>query len=603
MQSLSWYVERLRGMSPAEVLWRIRSTVRDQLDRPRFALGLYPSLPSMSPASELADVGPGFRLCDWESRAYRSQQLQPDEERWQAGLRERAEKLLSHKISFFSLDDCYLGDPIDWNRDHEAGVAAPGGFAGSIDYRDYRVTGDAKIVWELNRHHHLVVLARAYQVTGDIRYAEAVIAQWRSWCAACPFGQGMNWRSPLELAIRLINWVWAVDLIRESGIITASVYKELLAVVYLHLWEITRKYSQGSSANNHRIGEAAGIFIATQYFPMLDPQGRWNQQSRAILCQEVQTQTYQDGANREQAFGYHLFVLQFFLFSGIVARRAGADFPETYWSQVNNMLEFAGALSEGGDYIPSYGDCDDGYVLDLGHGPEAATGLLAVGAILFARQDFKAWAGGFREAAYWLLGPLARAHFEAILPASGNTTLSSRAFPDSGYYLLQCGRAGAADRVSVLFDCGELGFQSIAAHGHADALSFTLRAFGQDILVDPGTYDYFRYPQWRAYFRSTRAHNTVVIDDRDQSQILGPFLWGIRAEASCLTWEPNLHGGRAVGEHNGYTQLSDPVVHRRTLDLDGEVRTLTILDEIIALEHHRVQISFHVAENLSLIHI
>lgn len=597
MQTLNWYLRRLRSMSAREMLWRVQSTVQTALDRPRFAAGLYPSLPLLPNGLGLLGVGPEFRLHDWDPCLYRSQQLRADEAEWLTHLLERAKKLLDHRISFFALADCYLGDSIDWNREYEIDKAAPTTFAGSIDYRDYRVTGDAKIVWELNRHHHLVVLARAYFMTGDLRYAEAVVSQLRGWCQACPFGRGMNWRSPLELAIRLINWVWALDLIHSSGLVTPAVQQELLPVMYLHVWEITRKYSQGSSANNHRIGEAAGVFIATQYFSVLDPHGKWNQESRAILCEEIVLQTYSDGGNREQAFGYHLFVLQFFLLSGLVARRANSDFTSAYWAYLNNMLEFVGALSEGGDRPPSYGDCDDGYVLDLGNGPEGPAGLLAVGAVLAQRPDFKAWAGGFREAAYWLLGPTSRARFDAIFSATQIMPLCSRAFADSGHYLLQCGLPGADDRISVFFDCGELGFQSIAAHGHADALSFTLRAFGQDIFVDPGTYDYFRYPEWRAYFRSTRAHNTIVIDDCDQSEMLGPFLWGCRAQARCLAWEPWDAGGRVVGEHSGYTRLSDPVVHRRALELDAEVRTLTVCDEIVARDDHQVQLFFHVAEN------
>ncbi len=407
----------------------------------------------------------------------------------------------------------------------------------------------------------------------------------------------MNWRSPLELAIRLINWVWAIDLIRDSSLVTPSVLKELLPVVYLHLWEITRKYSQGSSANNHRIGEAAGVFIATQYFPILDSRGNWNEQSKVILGEEIHAQTSLDGANREQAFGYHLFVLQFLLFSGLVARRAHNDFPASYWSQINKMLCFVGTLSEGGDSVPSYGDCDDGYVLDLGNGPESPAGLLATGAVLFRSPELKAWAGEFREAAYWLLGPGARDEFASIGPLSDSTLLPSRDFSDSGLYLLQCGYARAADRISVLFDCGDLGFQSIAAHGHADALSFTLRAFGRDILVDPGTYDYFRYPSWRTYFRSTRAHNTVAIDDLDQSQMLGPFMWGERATARCLSWQPRPDGGSVTGEHDGYKRLSDPVVHRRTVDLNGDSRTLTVVDQVTARARHRVQIFFHIGED------
>jgi hypothetical protein len=236
-------------------------------------------------------------------------------------------------------------------------------------------------------------------------------------------------------------------------------------------------------------------------------------------------------------------------------------------------------------------------VLNLGETHGDCQGPLSVGAILFGRADLKAWAQGCAESARWLLGATAPARLEKISAAVTETSLSSRAFSDSGYYLLQCGQRGTPNSVSVLFDCGELGFGALAAHGHADALSFTLRAFGSDVFVDPGTYDYFTFPAWRTYFRSTRAHNTVVVDDVDQSVMLGPFLWGSRAQARCVAWEPQVQGGRVIGEHDGYTRLSDPVVHRRTLSLCSQVSEVIIQDDIIAEGRHEVALYFHLAED------
>ena len=81
-------------------------------------------------------------------------------------------------------------------------------------------------------------------------------------------------------------------------------------------------------------------------------------------------------------------------------------------------------------------------------------------------------------------------------------------------------------------DAGPLGFLSIAAHGHADCLSLLLSVSGKELLVDPGTYCYHTEREWRDYFRSTAAHNTVRVDGVDQSQIAGAFLWAEKAEAS-----------------------------------------------------------------------
>lgn len=286
--------------------------------------------------------------------------------------------------------------------------------------------------------------------------------------------------------------------------------------------------------------------------------------------------------------------------AGITARRLGDDFPAAYWSRLERMLEFVGALTEGGEALPMFGGSDDGHVLGLGGTDGRARPLLDVGAGLFGRSDFKASAEGYAEPTRWLLGRSSRARFDAIRAVPAGEPLSSRAIPGAGYYLLQCGRRGMADRMSLLFDCGELGFGAIAAHGHADALSFTLRAFGVDVFVDPGTYDYFSFPAWRDYFRSTGAHNTVVVDGADHSTMLGPFLWGARAQARCIVWTPRPQGGTVAGEHAGYARLVDPVVHRRTLDLDGESRLITIRDEILTRGNHETAVCFHLAERCTV---
>jgi hypothetical protein len=545
-----------------------------------------------------ASWSPRFRLTDIAVGEWTQAAALPEEAAWLARLLPRAERVAAHRLSYFELEDRHLGEPIDWNRDHASGIAAPLGFAAGIDYRDFSATGDAKHVWEPNRHQHLVVLGRAYRASGDLRYASAVVEQLESWLKQCPYPRGMNWRSPLELAIRLINWAWTIDLVFESGLVTGAFLQRLLDSVFLHVRDITRKYSRGSSANNHRIGEAAGVLVASTYFGEAVCGPSRAEAAHRILEQEVRTQTHADGCNREQALGYHGFVLEFLLVAGLAARRAGSDMSAGYWSLVEGMLDFLEALSAGGDSLPMFGDSDDGYVIDLGRAPRDTDELWSVGAVLFDRPDLGR--AGLSETARWLLGREARATLREPQPASADEPLTSRAFPGSGHYLLQAGHRGARDRISVHFDCGELGLGSIAAHGHADAMSLVLRVGGRDVLVDCGTYDYFSYPEWRAYFRSSWAHNTVVVDGQDQSVMLGPFLWGRRASARCLSWEVLDQGVRATGEHDGYARLADPVIHRRSLTLDARLRVLTVEDQIAAQGEHEIAILFHFAEDCAV---
>jgi hypothetical protein len=119
---------------------------------------------------------------------------------------------------------------------------------------------------------------------------------------------------------------------------------------------------------------------------------------------------------------------------------------------------------------------------------------------------------------------------------------------------------------------------------------------GRDVFVDPGTFDYFTYPEWRKYFRSTAAHNTAEIDGEDQSAMLGPFLWGDRAVSRCTRFETKGAGGIVSGEHDGYARLSPPARHSRTIDMDAESGSVIVTDEFLSKGAHHLRILFHVAE-------
>ena len=104
-------------------------------------------------------------------------------------------------------------------------------------------------------------------------------------------------------------------------------------------------------------------------------------------------------------------------------------------------------------------------------------------------------------------------------------------------------------------------YLSIAAHGHADALAFTLSLGGEEFLIDPGTYAYHTQKLWRDYFRGTYAHNTVRVDEVDQSEIGGNFMWMRKARATLLRHEAQGSQQSWAASHDGYRRLPDPVTH------------------------------------------
>lgn len=568
-------------MGPGEILWRLRHRVRNLWDRatwPHPAAHLARELPfyDNGPSPGLLTGGLAAQAAgptgDDGSAAYPAE--------WRNHLRARADALLAHRMDLFDLKEIEVGERIPWNRDIKAGVEAPLRWAPSVDYRDPREVGDCKFVWEFNRHQHLVVLARAYALTGRKEYAQEVVTQILDWIEACPFGFGMNWRSPLELGLRLINWCLALDLIRESGLLAGAAAERLRLAAYRQMWMIQRDYSRYSSANNHLVGEAAGVFVASRFFAAFRHAKSWGERARRILIEQVERQTHPDGGNVEQAFGYHGFCLEFFLAAGLVGRATGADFPKTYWGRVKAMIGFVAAFLEGGP-SPNYGDCDDGYVLDLGAQGGDLPSLLALGAVIFDQPEWAAHSNrsrdGVEEVLFWWLGEAGLKKWRALQAAKAHVpALTSRGFPDTGYYLLQSGGGGSRRSLSLWMDIAALGFGPIAAHGHADALSLGLRANGEEILIDPGTYDYFTYPEWRDYFRSTAAHNVVAVGG-NQSEILGPFLWGRRASCERVYFEPTPKGGAVEGICRGLGGQGRASLRRR-LEVNGEEGVIRVWD-------------------------
>lgn len=581
MQQPGWYLQRLKVMSGAEVAHRLARSLR--VLSQKFS----------SPETPSRDAG---------ARDLRF--LPPFIASSPVHLTTAAERILSGRYTFFDLVDCELGDPPQWNRDPLTQRTSAGRRAAAIDYRDEREVGNIKYLWEPNRHLHLPVLAQAHALTGDPRYALAIQAQVDSWIEQCPEGRGPNWISALELGIRLINWsiTWQLLGGMRSKMFASpegeAFRDRWLDSIYRQTRMIAGNLSRYSSANNHLIGEAAGVYVAASTWPLWPQITAWGERCRAILEEECQRQNAADGGNREQAFAYQTFVLDFLLIAGLAARARGEDFAPDYWRRIEVMIDFLASMTNFSGQLPMIGDADDGLVVSLAPEPgfSAHLSLIATGAVLFGRPDLAVKAGTLDGKTATLLGVEAVRRL-ANLKERGRKGFRPRLqFAESGYYLMGAG-FDTPSEVRLLVDSGPLGYLSIAAHGHADALSFVLSLGDREILVDPGTYAYHTDPAWRRYFRSTLAHNTVGIDDEDQSVQAGNFMWTHHAKARCIEFEAGAERHRFIGEHYGYQRLADPVVHRREIVCDTRRQVIEVSDMLRCDGEHRARRSWHFGED------
>jgi hypothetical protein len=531
--------------------------------------------------------------------------------------RRAADRILDGMFDVFALRGAQLGFPPRWNVDPRTGIEAPLVFGKDLNYRDPALVGDIKYLWEPNRHLELVTLAQAWHLTREERYALGCRTLLDSWFSQCPYPRGVNWCVSLEHAVRLVNWSFAWFLLGgEAAVIfegeAGQAFRQRwLESIYQHCHFIPRHWSRHSSANNHLLGEATGLFVGALTWPLWRESAEWARQARAELEREALAQTFADGVNKEQAIWYHHAVADMMLVAGLVARANDCDFGKDYWGRLEVMLEFVASVMDVGGNVPLIGDADEGVLVRFapeqgGAGPgvcapaadaDVFRSLLATGAVLFERPALKAKSGVFDDKSRWLLGDAGAAAYARI--DASRAFPVRRAFPEGGYFIL--GEDFETPReVRLVADAGPLGYLAIAAHGHADALAFTLSVGGKPILVDPGTFSYSSQP-WRRYFRSTAAHNTVVVDDQDQSDYGGSFLWLEHANAVVETFRASGDEQTLTAHHDGYRRLSDPVRHRRTWRYTAGIASLAVTDELACSGAHSIAIYWHFAPECTVV--
>ena len=243
-----------------------------------------------------------------------------------------------------------------------------------------------------------------------------------------------------------------------------------------------------------------------------------------------------------------------------------------------------------------FGDSDDARAVFLGDGDYwDYRGLMALGAVLFERGDFKWVSDGPSPELLWLLGEAGVSQYEQIRAEAPRNI--SRLFPESGYGVMLDGWDRKAN--FMVMDCGPLGYKT-GAHGHADGLSIQAALRGRRILTDMGTYAYNREQNLRNYFRGTRAHNTVSVDDKDQAEIVGGMNWAAIPRAQVLHSYFSERLDTITAEEGGYRRLPFPVIHRRTIFFLKKTGLFLVLDKLVSEGEHKYDLHYHFPPEMAL---
>jgi hypothetical protein len=459
-EQLGWYWRRVRAMSLSEVAERSRRSLVNVADAASFHVGRpvwrarwEPDIDRLlvrDPLSAPVGILTPERAAGLRARF-------PSEA---DGLLDRAATVLERRVRFFGYPEVILGSEPDDN-DPFTGRRWPNRHAKRIDYRRDD-TGDPKWIWELNRCQSLPLLAAAWLVSDDRQYAQAASDRLESWVDAHPPGRGIAWSNGFEAGIRAISLATAVDALRGSEFLDADRLAKALVSLWQHARWIQLDPSLGSSANNHRIGELVGLVVISVMAPELRPSSRWLDDALESLDQEAERQILADGTSVEQAFAYHVFVLDLLLVAVAALDSAGRSLPPALTAALERSGDALWAQLSENEPAPTYGDTDDGRALVVDEGDlRDPRGVAAGIAARLGHAKAARVAGGLDPTAWWLFGAAGADRFARVRPAPEPGSVTLR---DGGLTILRRGRRRA------MIDHGPHGYLSLAAHAHADAL-------------------------------------------------------------------------------------------------------------------------------------
>jgi len=574
LSSLTTKIKKLKGLKLDEISVRVAQQVAILSERGGWSK--HASLPTdeqlvgllnsgLSSAAALAErVRAGERPRFFPGLETKESTLAEFRRRWPNADREivaAADRIAAGTFDLLGLRELKLGNKIDWHLEPLSGKRTPLRHWSQLDYLDAAVAGDKKVTWELNRHQYFLTLGRAYWLTGDERYVALFVAHVTSWMDENPPKLGINWASSLEVSFRAIAWLWALRFFAESPAVNDDVVLRMLKFLYLHASHLETFLSTYFSPNTHLTGEALGLFYLGLLLPEFRDARRWRDLGLEILVSQLPRHVKPDGVYFEQSSYYHRYTADFYIHLAILLQANELELPRELEPRLQLLLDHLLYLTRPDGTTPLFGDDDGGRLIFLDQ--RAANdfrSVLATGAALCARPDYKFVAGEATEETLWLLGPDGMRAFDEITPQP--PAKESVAFADGGYYVMRDGWSPTANY--LLFDCGPHGMAN-CGHAHADALAIELAANGRTLLVDPGTFTYTGGKELRDWFRGSLAHNTVTVDRQSSSVAGDTFTWKTKTSGDRLAWIEHERFTYVSGKHNGYEQIAKPGTHTRSI--------------------------------------
>ena len=482
-----------------------------------------------------------------------------------------ANKFIEYRFDLLGSGETSLGDKINWHQDFKSGFEWPHLHFSRIQTVNLNDKADVKVPWELSRLQFLTTLGRAYWLTQEEKFKRKFLTLMADWEKSNPIDIGVNWTCSMEVAIRAINMIWGMYLFGDRGSLTEDFIKSQIRLLYYHGLHLEKnlEYIDRGSNTNHLLANYLGLFYIGILFPQFDQSQKWLAIGREGLEREILLQIGEDGADYECSLSYHRLVLEMFLSAFILGKCNGVVFNGEFVDRLKGMLEFSAAMTSQSGKVPSIGDNDDGFILKLANvDPHDHRALLDIGAQVL---DAKLAANTeISEERLWFLGPGSLSKWPNLVHRT------PRLFKQSGYAVIQ------NERIHLTFNACGISDKGFGGHKHNDLLSINLEIDSVPFLIDAGTACYTSDYKLRNRSRSTLMHNTIAVDNEEQSRYLEKALFFMFKDARPRIdlWTVTDTKVMVSGHHDGYGRLGNSIIHRRTIEVDLVDLSIAIQDEI-----------------------
>ncbi len=362
---------------------------------------------------------------------------------------------------------------------------------------------DIKNIWEQSRFYWLPnLVAACYYQHKDLELVNKLLQTWRD--DNLP-NQGVNWVCAQETSIRLINYILALQFLKQLDVYHVN-------FMLVHLKRITKTFSYAiAQQNNHATTEACAVIIAGCCLIEINHKVGLSYIKRGLrlLTKAVKRLVMPDGGFAQYSTTYHRLLLDSLSLTLLYLKKAHINIP--------SIISIGHQKAANWLRIMKMPETDD--LINLGSND---------GALLFnvVGHDYRDFSYSI-DLAYRVIqlttdnSRMKTSIFEFLTSKNKLVIDNTEQYDAASFGLVKMHNQASQSYGFLRYPNFNRAFRPC----QSDLLHFDLWHKGQNVLIDSGTFSY-NPNTLNENLKSVTHHNSVSFNHKEQMPILGRFLYG-----------------------------------------------------------------------------